>query len=321
MRVLRTLLVVVLSAATSGASACAAFTADAERSPDDGGAPVADATSADGFVEARDGGPDADAAAPPCKPCKPNRPYSVGVFEPAIGRVIIAPPASSTFDFTSGGTASRLLIAGHWTQSGANDTLGTYDENAPGGGPLFKLFATHPPSGTALEFRVGSGGDLPVAGDWNGDGKTNIGLYRPSATTFLLWRTADPAVTQIADLEVRLDSAVPANLPVTGDWDCDGVDGIGVYVVLADTMGRFDLRNSLTTGPAEKSFIVRHAAAKVRPIAGDWDGDGRVTVGLYMVETGTYVVSNVLADADLTTNAATPVATVPLDARPFAGRF
>ncbi|MEQ1786853.1 MAG: peptidase M23, partial [Acidimicrobiales bacterium] len=42
---------------------------------------------------------------------------------------------------------------------------------------------------TVFEFG-GEPGDVPVVGDWNGDGRDGIGLYRPSVGTWYLRETA-----------------------------------------------------------------------------------------------------------------------------------
>ena len=34
-----------------------------------------------------------------------------------------------------------------------------------------------------ITFAFGAKGDLPVAGDWNGDGTTGVGVYRPRGSS------------------------------------------------------------------------------------------------------------------------------------------
>ncbi len=71
--------------------------------------------------------------------------------------------------------------------------------------------------------------DLPVTGDWNGDGKDEIGVWRPSTRRFLLdsngnntWDGTAGGDTLTARFGVSTD------LPVTGDWNGDGKDEVGV---------------------------------------------------------------------------------------------
>lgn len=43
---------------------------------------------------------------------------------------------------------------------------------------VYSLKNTNPAGNADLVFIYGSTGDLPVTGDWNGDGVDNIGTYR-----------------------------------------------------------------------------------------------------------------------------------------------
>jgi hypothetical protein len=53
---------------------------------------------------------------------------------------------------------------------------------------------------------------------------------------------------------------------VTGDWNNDGIDTIGVY-----RNARFYLRNSNTVGTADIVFALGNPGDM--PIAGDWDAE------------------------------------------------
>jgi hypothetical protein len=55
-----------------------------------------------------------------------------------------------------------------------------------------------------------------------------------------------------------------AGLPVSGDWNGDGLDTMGFF-----DRGFFLLRNRNTTGPFEEAFNFGRSGD--RPVAGDWD--------------------------------------------------
>ena len=63
--------------------------------------------------------------------------------------------------------------------------------------------------------------DVPVAGDWDGNGTTTIGVYR-AGTWFLRNDNSAGGV----DLSFAWGAA--GDVPVVGDWDADGVSTIGV---------------------------------------------------------------------------------------------
>jgi hypothetical protein len=70
---------------------------------------------------------------------------------------------------------------------------------------------------------------------------------------------------EIGFADFALNYGIPGDQPVTGDWDADGVDTIGVY-----RNGVFMLRNSNTVGFADIVFGLGNPGDM--PIAGDWDG-------------------------------------------------
>ena len=65
-------------------------------------------------------------------------------------------------------------------------------------------------------------------------------------------------------------------MPLLGDWDCDGVDTVGMY---RPTNGFVYVRNSNTQGVADHDFF--YGLASDIPLAGDWNGDGCDTVAIY----------------------------------------
>ena len=69
---------------------------------------------------------------------------------------------------------------------------------------------------------------------------------------------------------------LPSDLPVLGDWDCDGVDTPGMF---RPSNGFFYLGNSRATSLADEEFFFGQEGDI--PLAGDWNGDGCDTVGIY----------------------------------------
>ena len=58
--------------------------------------------------------------------------------------------------------------------------------------------------------------------------------------------------------------------------------------------GVFLLRNTNTTGAPD--LIINLGQAGDIPLAGDWDGDGTVTVGIYRAVSGVFQLRNGLTD-------------------------
>jgi hypothetical protein len=118
-------------------------------------------------------------------------------------------------------------------------------------------------------FRYGNtAGDIPVVGDWNGDGIDTIGVYR-SGVFYL----RNSNTNGIADLAFTYGQ--PGDIPVVGDWVGIGTDTIGIY-----RKGVFYLRNSNTGGIADLTFGYGNIAGDI-PVVSDWAGSGKDTIGVY----------------------------------------
>jgi hypothetical protein len=73
---------------------------------------------------------------------------------------------------------------------------------------------------------MGAIGDLPLAGDWDGDGTDEVGLFRPATNVFYLDLNGDGAITA-ADAKFAMGNS--GDLPLIGDWNGDGIDHVGLF--------------------------------------------------------------------------------------------
>jgi serine-aspartate repeat-containing protein C/D/E len=120
-------------------------------------------------------------------------------------------------------------------------------------------------------FRFGIGVDLPVAGDWNGDGIRSIGVFR--AGTWLLDLDGDGRHTH-RDAVVHFGA--DGDLPVVGDFNADGIDEIGVY-----RKGTWYLDSNGNRELDARDQVFQMGGATDLPVVGDWDGDGRDDPAVY----------------------------------------
>ena len=91
--------------------------------------------------------------------------------------------------------------------------------------------------GVDASFQFGLTGDIPVVGDFNGDGRADVGVARNDGSLFdwyIHFAAAgaipypnNPATVLGVDLTINDDGA-NNDVPVAGDWDNDGDDNIGV---------------------------------------------------------------------------------------------
>ncbi len=148
------------------------------------------------------------------------------------------------------------------------DTIGVYKDgawylrNTNTSGPE-DIYATY----------GGDPSDLPVVGDWNGDGMDTLGVYRVSEGRFYLSDSnTGPASTYVVVLFGN-----PADMPFAGKWTADMTgDGIGVY---RNSNGILYQRKSLTSGFDD--FFAVFGNPGDQGFAGDWDGNGFDSIGVY----------------------------------------
>ena len=133
---------------------------------------------------------------------------------------------------------------------------------------------------------LGLSTDVPLVGDWNGDGLDDLGLYRPSTRRFYL--DLDGSGTWTTGDRTSAVFGAAGDLPVIGDWDDDGVAEIGTYnpTTRAFTL---DLDGSYSPTGNDVTTAALGLAGDL-PLSGDWDGDGRDELGLYRPGTGQFLL-------------------------------
>jgi|GEM_PF-918409 len=130
--------------------------------------------------------------------------------------------------------------------------------------------------------------DLPqtdstlLRGDYDGDGKSDMAVYRPATGEwFLRLSTVGYAVGQG---NWYFQWGVIGDIPVSGDFDGDGKSEIAVY---RPSTGEWLLRLS-TQGyaMAAGNWYFQWGVAGDVPITGDFDGDGKSEIAVYRPSTG-----------------------------------
>ncbi|MCY2990426.1 MAG: carboxypeptidase regulatory-like domain-containing protein, partial [Planctomycetota bacterium] len=169
-------------------------------------------------------------------------------------------------------------------------------------------------AGEIREFDFGLPGGIPVAGDWNGDGNDEIGIFYQGQ-----WFLDLNGNGRWDDDDLWAQLGTEYDLPVTGDWNGDGKDDIGIFgpawlgdpQALRVESGVPDLRNRTTPlwkpknippqlqdatdgvrllkrtakGPLQADVIdhvFRYGVGVQIPVVGDWNGDGIKNIGVFL---------------------------------------
>ncbi|MDP9495333.1 MAG: hypothetical protein M3P87_08840 [Actinomycetota bacterium] len=129
------------------------------------------------------------------------------------------------------------------------------------------------------------GGDYEVVEQTPNPSPSTVGLVNPANAEWHLLNQVG-AVTNFI-------YGNPGDFPMSGDWNCDGIDTPGLY---RQSDGFVYLRNSNSQGIANIRFFFGNPGDL--PLAGDFDGDGCDTVSIYRASEARIYVINELGAND-----------------------
>ncbi|MET0753299.1 MAG: VCBS repeat-containing protein, partial [Pyrinomonadaceae bacterium] len=188
-------------------------------------------------------------------------------------------------------------------------------------------WSIHRSSKGALSMSWGTTGDLPYAGDYDGDGTADFAVYRPSTHIFWiltsgsnytsytqtsLGSSGDIVVPGDFDGDGKADCAVfrPSNghwfyqpssggsvieiawgistdIPAPGDFDSDGTTDITIF---RPSTGTWYVHKS--SGGSPNYFQASWGNYGDQPVPADYDGDGTTDIAIYRPTTGAWWVLN-----------------------------
>ena len=167
------------------------------------------------------------------------------------------------------GTRPLTPIMGDWNGDGLI-TVGTFQAGT------FYLNDQNDNSSAELVDTYGDPRGYPVAGDFDGNGCDDVAVYRNGTWQVHYLGPGAPANASFTLPAPFGQSSWPSTVPVAGDWNGDGIDGIGTYNRATAT---WVLKNTVGTGaPDFPSFGFGVPGSSV-PVVGDWDGDGTDSPG------------------------------------------
>jgi len=201
-------------------------------------------------------------------------------IDPALTTIIAFTHGRSAWKLTltDGGTPTATPTATNTPNPARPDTIGVYKDG------VFSLRNTN--NTGAADITAAFGGDvtdLPVAGDWNGDGVDTIGVYRSSTGFYYL---SDSNTSPAVNYTVLFGN--PGDTPFAGKWiNTMTHDGLGVY---RNSNGILYQKTQLITGFSDYFAIFGNPGDQ--GFAGDWDNNGFDSIGVYRSSNQNWFMTN-----------------------------
>jgi hypothetical protein len=123
------------------------------------------------------------------------------------------------------------------------------------------------PGSQQTAHQWGTSGDIPVPGDFDGDGKTDFSIFRPSTGQWWVVRSSD-------DTSYAVSFGQSGDVTVPADFDGDGKTDHAVFRPSTQT---WYITRSSDAGTTYQQF----GLSTDTPAPADYDGDGKADISVY----------------------------------------
>ncbi|MBV9301459.1 MAG: VCBS repeat-containing protein [Acidobacteriaceae bacterium] len=148
----------------------------------------------------------------------------LAIWRPADGTWYIIPSSNPGSPFGQPwGASGDIPVTGHYSGSTSSTTglpLADYAIWRPADGTWYVLPNN---STTPITWQWGASGDIPVPGDYDGDGKSDFAVWRSGTGTWYVTPSSNP------NAPITVQWGAFGDVPVTGDFLGDGVASYDIW--------------------------------------------------------------------------------------------
>ena len=207
----------------------------------------------------------------------------LSVFRPSNGNWYVN-GSTSGLSAALWGLAADKPVAADYDGDGKTD-LAVWRENGFGNTNFSYFFILRSSTNTLQQEQFGSTGDVPIPGDFDGDGKADVAVYRSGAgagaQSLSFYRPSASAGVNFRTFYW----GTSGDVPVRGDFDGDGKADAAVF---RPSNGIWYILQSSNGQPLYQSW----GTASDRKVPADYDGDGKTDFAVFRPSDNTWYILN-----------------------------
>jgi hypothetical protein len=222
----------------------------------------------------------------------PPRPQAVGVFRPTNATFYLDHNGNGVWDgcgidrCLQWGTSGEIPLLGDWNGTGLMK-LGSYRHAT--GSFYLDYNGNGQWDGCGIDRCIAWGGDpsdVPIVGDWSGDQRMKVGVYRKATGIWYLDYNGNGVWDGCGIDACFAWGGDPSDVPGVADWTGDGTMKVGVYRKATGYWYGDPWGTGVWYGCDLEICVHFGGEATDVPVLGDWTGDGAIKLGIYRAATG-----------------------------------